>query len=274
MDELQASDMFGALASQPRLAVLRLLMTAAPGALAAGDLSARLGIAQNTLSAHLSRLERGGLVRSERQGRSVLYRAQTGALSGLLGWLVQECCGNHPQLCLPSQKASPMTDTPLNILILCTGNSARSILAEALFNARGQGRVRAWSAGSHPSGAPNPFALQLLERNGHDVSGLRSKSWDEFAGPEAPQMDYIFTVCDSAAGETCPYWPGQPVSAHWGLPDPAAVEGSDAVKAAAFAKTYGQLTRRIDAFLALPLDRLEAGSLKEHLTRITLEADQ
>ena len=141
-------------------------------------------------------------------------------------------------------------------------------------NEKGAGRVRGFSAGSRPTGAPNPFALQLLSRNGHDTSLLRSKSWEEFAAVDAPQMNYIITVCDSAAGETCPVWPGHPVSAHWGLPDPAAVEGSDAVKAAAFAKTYGQLSRRIDAFLALPLATLEAGALKERLTQITVEADR
>ena len=126
---------------------------------------------------------------------------------------------------------------PLNILILCAGNSARSILAEAAINLAGQPRVQAWSAGSRPTGAPTPFALALLQTKGIDTGFARSKSWDEFAMPGAPKMDFVITVCASAAGEECPYWPGAPMSAHWGLPDPAAVTGSDAEKTAAFAQT-------------------------------------
>ena len=121
-----------------------------------------------------------------------------------------------------------MSDDIKNVLILCTGNSARSILAEALINSEGQGRFRGFSAGSQPTGEPNSHAIALLDKMGHDTSGLRSKSWDEFSGPNAPKMDFIFTVCDSAASETCPYWPGHPASAHWGLPDPAAATGNDA----------------------------------------------
>lgn len=158
--------------------------------------------------------------------------------------------------------------TPFNVLFLCTGNSARSILAEALLNREGAGKFQAYSAGSRPSGQPNPFALALLEREGFDTSFARSKSWDEFAGPDAPQMDFIFTVCDSAAAEECPFWPGHPATAHWGVPDPAAVEGSDAEKALAFAATYAQMRRRISAFVALPLQTLEGLALREHLNQI------
>lgn len=157
---------------------------------------------------------------------------------------------------------------PKNVLFLCTGNSARSILAEAALNKLGAGRFRAWSAGSRPTGAPNPFALALLARKGIDTGFARSKSWDEFAGPDAPKMDFVFTVCDSAAAEECPYWPGQPVSAHWGLPDPAAVTGTDAEKAQAFAETWAAMTRRIEAFVALPMATLDALSLKRKLSDI------
>ena len=161
-----------------------------------------------------------------------------------------------------------MAENPFNVLFLCTGNSARSILAEAVMNREGMGRFRAHSAGSRPTGAPNPFALDLLRREGFDTGFARSKSWDEFATPDAPKLDFIFTVCDAAAAEECPYWPGQPVSAHWGLPDPAAVTGSDAEKALAFADTYRALTRRIKAFAALPFATLDAMTLQARLREI------
>lgn len=157
---------------------------------------------------------------------------------------------------------------PYHVLFLCTGNSARSILAEAILNREGRGRFIAHSAGSRPAGQPNPFALALLQRQGFDTGFARSKSWDEFAGPDAPKMDFVFTVCDQAAAEECPYWPGQPMSAHWGLPDPAAVIGSDAEKALAFAETYKALTRRIQAFCALPLTTLDRLTLKDRLADI------
>ncbi len=155
-----------------------------------------------------------------------------------------------------------------NVLILCTGNSARSILGEAVFNHHGGGKFRAYSAGSKPAGQPNPFAIDLLKREGIDTAFARSKSWDEFALPDAPAMDFVITVCDSAAAEECPYWPGAPVSAHWGLPDPAAVEGSDAEKAVAFAQTYAALMRRVGAFAALPIETLDALALKTKLSDI------
>lgn len=155
-----------------------------------------------------------------------------------------------------------------NVLFLCTGNSARSILAEAALNQLGAGRFRGYSAGSCPTGAPNPFALALLARQGIDTGFARSKSCDEFALPSAPQMDFIFTVCDAAAAEACPYWPGHPASAHWGQPDPAAVTGSDAEKARAFDAAWQLLTRRITAFAALPIDDMEAPALKRALHEI------
>jgi protein-tyrosine-phosphatase len=161
-----------------------------------------------------------------------------------------------------------MTQPPWNALFLCTGNSARSILAEAILNREGQGRFHAFSAGSKPTGAPNPFALSLLQREGFDTAFARSKSWDEFAAPGAPHLDFVFTVCDQAAAEECPFWPGQPMTAHWGLPDPAAVDGSDAEKAVAFAETYRMLRNRIRAFTALPIQTLDALTLKGKLADI------
>jgi arsenate reductase (thioredoxin) len=159
----------------------------------------------------------------------------------------------------------------LNVLFLCTGNSARSILGEAILNHDGAGRFRAFSAGSNPTGTVNPWAIHTLETLGYPSKGYHSKSWSEFA--EGPEFDLIFTVCDSAAAETCPVWPGRPNSAHWGIPDPAAVEGSDAVKAAAFLDAFRMLKRRIDLLLALPVESLEKLTLREKLQAIGREAD-
>ena len=155
-----------------------------------------------------------------------------------------------------------------NVLFLCTGNSARSIIAEALMNAEGQGKFHAYSAGSFPKGVVNPLAVLLLERFGLDTKGLRSKSWDEFAKPGAPVMDFVFTVCDDAAGEVCPLWPGQPMTAHWGMPDPAAVEGSDAEKLQAFRETLRMLSNRIRIFASLPFEKLDRVKLKKHVDDI------
>jgi arsenate reductase len=159
-------------------------------------------------------------------------------------------------------------DRPLNVLFLCTGNSARSILAEAYLNTAGAGRFRAYSAGSHPTGKVNPFAVELLRKKGISTDGLRSKSWDEFAGPGAPALDFVFTVCDNAAGEACPLWPGQPVTAHWGVPDPAAMAGSDEDKRRAFLGAFTTLSSRIRLLLELPVARLDAHSLRKSLDDI------
>lgn len=161
-----------------------------------------------------------------------------------------------------------MTQDHFNVLFLCTGNSARSILAEACLNREGRGRFTAYSAGSHPKGEVHPMAIDLLKRANHDVSGLRSKSWDEFAVPGAPQMDFVFTVCDSAAAETCPVWPGQPMTAHWGVPDPAAVEGANTEKALAFADTYRMLNNRISIFVNLPIASLDRLALQKRISDI------
>jgi protein-tyrosine-phosphatase len=154
------------------------------------------------------------------------------------------------------------------VLFLCTGNSARSIMAEAILNREGKGRFRAFSAGSHPKGEVNPYTLRLLERLNYDTRGARSKSWDEFAREGAPDMDFVFTVCDDAAGEVCPVWPGQPMTAHWGVPDPASVTGSDAEKAAAFADIYRMLSTRISVFVSLPIASLDRLTLQRRLDAI------
>ncbi len=169
---------------------------------------------------------------------------------------------------LGRQVSNSVADRPYNVLFLCTGNSARSILAEALVNSWGRGQFHGFSAGSHPKGAVHRIALQLLQRMKLPTEGLRSKSWDEFAVPGAAPLDFVFTVCDNAAGEACPYWPGQPMTAHWGLPDPAAVEGSDTEKWVAFRETFQALDNRIKIFTSLPLASLDRIKLQEHLNAI------
>ena len=165
-------------------------------------------------------------------------------------------------------KGIPVTDRIYNVLFLCTGNSARSILAEAILNQIGKGRFRAYSAGSHPAGKVNPYVLQMLAAQNLPVAELRSKSWDEFAAPGAPALDFVFTVCDNAAGEVCPVWPGQPVSAHWGIEDPAAVQGDDAARRHAVHTALQLLNRRISVFINLPFAKLDKMALKQEVDSI------
>lgn len=157
---------------------------------------------------------------------------------------------------------------PYNVLFLCTGNSARSIIAEAILNKAAPGRFHAYSAGSHPKGQVNPHALDMLKRLGYDISQYRSKAWDEFAAPGAPPLDFVITVCDNAAGEVCPIWPGRPMTAHWGMPDPAAIEGTPSEIALAFADTYRMLNNRITAFANLKISALDRLSLQTHVADI------
>jgi arsenate reductase len=161
-----------------------------------------------------------------------------------------------------------MSGRVFNVLFLCTGNSARSILAEAILNSTGKGRFRAFSAGSHPAGKVNPFAIELLRKQNFGTTGLRSKNWDEFAAAGAPHLDFVFTVCDNAAGEVCPVWPGKPMTAHWGIEDPAAVAGSDAEKRKAFSAAFTLLQRRISLFTSLPLAKLDAMAIKREVDQI------
>jgi arsenate reductase len=161
-----------------------------------------------------------------------------------------------------------MRDKPYNVLFLCTHNSARSVLAEAVLNHLGEGRFRGYSAGSFPSGRVNPLAIETLQGLRHPTEGLRSKSWDEFARPGAPEMDFVITVCDQAAGEVCPIWPGRPVTAHWGMPDPSLVEGSDEARRRAFKQAYLALQHRIRIFTSLPIDKVDRLALKHRLDEL------
>lgn len=166
-----------------------------------------------------------------------------------------------------------MSERAWNVLFLCTGNSARSILGEAILTRQGEGRFRVFSAGSHPKSEVHPYALDLLTKLNHDTGFARSKSWDEFAAPGAPVMDFVFTVCDSAAAEVCPVWPGQPMTAHWGVPDPAAAEGTEAERRFAFADTYHMLANRISIFISLPTASLDRLTLQKRLDRIGTDTD-
>jgi arsenate reductase (thioredoxin) len=173
-----------------------------------------------------------------------------------------------------SDMSEDQTREPYNVLFLCTGNSARSIMAEAILNRAGQGKFRAFSAGSQPKGQVHPYTLDLLRRLNYDVTGMRSKSWNEFSKPGAPKLDFVFTVCDNAAQETCPVWPGQPMTAHWGVPDPAAASGNEAEVRLAFADTLRMLTNRINIFISLPLRSLDQLTLQRQLDSIGKTKDK
>lgn len=280
METNTALDCFAALGQPMRLAVFRLLVHAGGNGMAAGQIADALDARENTLSANLAVLSNAGLVAKRREGRSIRYFADLTTMRHLVDYLLSDCCGGNPAICRPAintlispQRAAPspedmMTDKPFNVLFLCTANSARSLIAEAILNDDASGRFRAFSAGSYPSGQPNPNTIRLLERLNYDLAGIRSKSWDEFAGPDAPQMDFVFTVCDNAAGEVCPVWPGHPVTAHWGVPDPAGVKGNEAEQAAAFNRTHKMLATRLSAFTSLPFGSLERASLQAKVNDI------
>ncbi|MEL7149786.1 MAG: ArsR family transcriptional regulator [Pseudomonadota bacterium] len=263
-----------ALAHPGRLQVFRLLVRRAPQAVRPGEILQSLHLKPNTLSVYLGALAEAGLVQSTRDGTRLFYKANLGVMGALVDFLVADCCRGRPDLCATktsaffSQQDRMMSETPFNVLFICTGNSARSIFAEALLRDIGGDRFQVYSAGTLPQSALNPFALDVLLRNGHRTDGLRAKHMSEFQGPDAPKPDFVFTVCDAAAGEDCPAWPGQPISAHWGLKDPVQVTGTDAEKAYAFADTYAQMRRRVMAFSALPFDSLDRMSLQARVDEI------
>ena len=263
-----------ALAHDGRLAVWQALLAHEPHGLEAGKLADALAMPANTLSTQLAILSRAGLVAGERRGRSIVYRANPHRMAALSEALTALCCGSRPQLCFPQpQDRLAMTGhRPFNVLFLCTGNTARSILAESILRKLGSGQFVAYSAGSQPKGTVNPWALRILEEEGFPVDGMRSKSWDEFAAPGAPEMDFVFTVCDSAAGEPCPVWPGQPVTAHWGIEDPAAVDGGEIDKRRAFYDAFRYMRNRIAAFTALPVRRLDRLALAKQVGEIGRQA--
>ncbi len=271
MENNRAVHAFATLGHPGRLAVFRLLMRFAPHGVRPTEIAHALGMKPNTLSHHLSDLSASGLVQVERRGRSLHYAVDLDATEGLIGYLALDVGRARPDLLAPllaARKDPPMRDTDLDVLFICSGNSARSIFAEALLRDLGQGKFQAFSAGTRPNTELNPFALEVLKRNGHDVSGLRSKHISEFQQPGSIVMDFVFTVCDTAAAEECPPWPGQPITGHWGLPDPARAIGTDAEKALVFAQTYAALRRRIAAFVELPFESLSRLSLQSRVDAI------
>ncbi|AHD00928.1 helix-turn-helix domain-containing protein [Leisingera methylohalidivorans] len=269
--EFNIADKLSALAHPNRLALFRLLMRRYPDAVPAGEIASALNFKPNTASVYLSVLNQAGLINQHRSGTSLMYTADLTGLRGMFDALLSGCCQNRPGICSPVTSDEPIMPTverPLNILFLCTGNSARSLLAESILNQSGEGKFRAYSAGTRPSPGPRPEVTALLQAKGHDTSTLYPKDLGAFSAPEAPKMDFIFTVCDHAANEECPAWPGQPMSAHWGLEDPVKATGTDAERRLAFQQAYGLLRTRIKAFVALPFETLDRLSLQHQLDDI------
>lgn len=249
-----------------RLAIFRLLMRRYPDFVPAGEVSDALAFKANTASAYFAALLRAGLIEQRRAGTSIGYRIDMPGTQGMTDALLSDCCRGRPDLCLSNKEPLEMTDHPtvrLNVLFICTGNSARSIFAESILSDIAGDRFAAFSAGTRPTSDLNPLALKMLEEKGHDVTGLRSKNTSEFQSDTAPGMDFVFTVCDRAANEDCPSWTGQPISAHWGMADPVKAEGSDAQRMLAFQQAYGILANRIGAFANLPISTLQRASLQQ-----------
>ncbi|MDR9486121.1 MAG: helix-turn-helix domain-containing protein [Sediminimonas sp.] len=250
-----------------RLAIFRLLMRRYPDRLPAGELAEVLGLKASTLSAYLSALMQARLVTQERVGTSLRYAIDMTEVRHTFDYLLLDCCRGRPEVCSPVSLpqvtgTTAMSDPKYKVLFICTGNSARSIFAESILRKEAGDRFDAYSAGTKPYSELNPFALEVLEQKGHDISDMRAKNVSEFHGEDAPRFDFVFTVCNQAANEDCPAWEGQPVSAHWGMPDPVQVEGTDAQKSLAFHQAYGALQNRIKAFTALPVSSLDRISLQ------------
>lgn len=289
MEKVEVVAALAALAQDARLDIFRFLVQTGPSGVCAGTIGERLALPPATLSFHLKVLQYARLAERRRQGRSLIYTANLDTMNTLMAYLTENCCAGAAAACaLPqrqtngadkdattttstTRKRHPMntaTDKTYNVLFLCTGNSARSVMAECALTRWGGRKFRAFSAGSYPKGEVHPVALRLLEQLNYSTAGLRSKSWDEFAQPDSPPLDFVFTVCDNAAGEACPAWPGQPITAHWGVEDPAAFVGEDDKTLAFFNKIYLELESRIKIFSSLPLGALDNIKLQKRLDEI------
>ncbi len=274
-----AIERFGSLAQPTRLYALRLLLAAHPESLPAGEIARRCEVPHNTMSNHLSILTRAGLVAVEKDGRAMNYRADVTGFRGLLDFLARDCCNGKPELCgllldsntRPSEKPEPATDLvapAFNVLFLCTHNSARSIMAEALLERLGKGRFNAYSAGSDPAEAPMQEVLDRLSHLGHNVNYLRCKSSDEFAGPEAPRMDFVIALCDTPQNQFCPDLGQKFVTGAWPLPDPNQFTGSRAERTTLLNELYAMIRRRVEIFVSLPFTSLDRLALKARLDEI------
>ena len=267
------TDRFAALSHPARLDVVQLLIRRYPDRVPAGEIAEVLGLKPNTLSAYLADLMQAGLITRDRLGTSLRYGADMEGLRAMTEGLLRECCRGRADLCATHPFDAPdgdriMPNDRYKVLFICTGNSARSIFAETLLREMAGDRFEVFSAGTQPQSALNPMAVEMLRMKGHETSGLRSKNLSEFQGAGAPVFDFVFTVCDRAANEACPPWPGQPMSAHWSTPDPVKAQGTEAERMLAFQSAYGMLRNRILAFTALPLGTLDRISLQRALDGI------
>jgi arsenate reductase len=275
MESSEAATAFAALSQDARLNLMRLLIAEGPTGMPAGVLASRLGLPSSTTSFHLAALERAGLTQSTRQGRQIVHAVRIAGLRRLLGFLTETCCGGRPELCgdflrlLPPWPEEDQVMTPaFNVLFLCTHNSARSIMAEAILEKHGGGRFRAYSAGSRPIAKPDSAVMEKLRALGHDTAQPRSKSWQEFTGSDAPRMDFVITLCDAPLGQECPDFGEVAVTAAWPLPDPAKFTGSPVERAALLNELYASLRRRIEIFAALPFASLDRMALKTRLDEL------
>lgn len=274
----KAIEGFGAIAQSTRLAAVRQLLAVHPNTLPAGEIARRCAVPHNTMSTHLRILSRAGLIEVERDGRVMNYRANTKAFEQLVDFLTRECCKGRPDICgfhpAAALKEGEEAGLPIdaivpafNVLFLCTQNSARSIMAEALLERLGSGRFRAYSAGTEPANAPLPEVVRRLEILGYETSQLRCKAWSEFKGPNAPRMDFVVALCDVPHGQICQQL-GNRLTAAWPLPDPARFSGSASERTTLLNELYAMIRRRVEAFVNLPLQSLDRAALKTRLDEI------
>jgi ArsR family transcriptional regulator, arsenate/arsenite/antimonite-responsive transcriptional repressor / arsenate reductase (thioredoxin) len=277
METEDAAFAFAALGQPSRLELLRCLLEAGPNGLAAGEAAQRLGLPPSTLSFHLRALQDSGLIAPTRQGRHLIYAPQLARLRALLAFLAEACCGGAPERCgdlgrllnAITREKNDMEHSAFNVLFLCTHNSARSIIAEAILDKLGRPRFEGWSAGSDPRPeGPLPEVLSLLKTLGHDISELRSKSWNELTGPDAPRMDFVITLCDTIQGQACPDFGETTVTGAWPLPDPSKFTGSPAERATLLNEVYAGLRRRLEAFMSLPVASLDKMALKARVDEL------
>jgi ArsR family transcriptional regulator, arsenate/arsenite/antimonite-responsive transcriptional repressor / arsenate reductase (thioredoxin) len=277
MDETLAIDGLGSLAQPTRLAAFRRLLAAYPATVPAGELARLSEVPHNTMSTHLGVLQRAGLISAERDGRAMNYRADVNAFRRLITFLSRDCCNGRPDLCGDIARLVPANDddtgasavaASFNVLFLCTHNSARSIMAEALLEKIGRGKFNAYSAGADPSRVPMPEVIDRLKKLGHDVSKLRCKSWHEFTGPNAPRMDFVIALCDTPQGQVCPDFGEKFVTGAWPLPDPADFKGSPTERATLLNELYAMIRRRLEIFTSLPFATLDRMAMKARLDEI------